>query len=61
MNPATGEVIAEIPRGTEEDVDERSPRRAKPSTRWFDTTPAERQSMMLKLADAIDANAEEIG
>jgi 1-pyrroline dehydrogenase len=28
---------------------------------WFDTTPGERQAMMLKLADAIDEHSEEIG
>jgi len=62
VNPATGEVIAEIPRGTEEDVN-----RAVAAARkafdevWFDTTPGERQAMMLKLVDAIDQNAEEIG
>src|SRR6266498_2674604 len=62
VNPATGETIAEIPRGTEEDVD-----RAVAAARkafdevWFDTTPGERQAMMLGLADAIDEHSEEIG
>jgi 1-pyrroline dehydrogenase len=62
VNPATGEVLAEIPRGTEEDVDRAVAAAGKAFEEvWFDTTPAERQAMMLKLADAIDANAEEIG
>jgi 1-pyrroline dehydrogenase len=62
VNPATGELIAEIPRGTEEDVD-----RAVAAARkafdevWFDTTPGERQAMLLKLTDAIDEHSEEIG
>src|SRR5919198_2664237 len=62
VNPATGETIAEIPGGTEEDVD-----RAVATARkafddvWFDTTPGERQSFLLRLADAIDEHAEEIG
>jgi 1-pyrroline dehydrogenase len=62
VNPATGETIAEIPKGTEEDVD-----RAVAAARkafdevWFDSTPGERQAMLLKLADAIDEHAEEIG
>jgi 1-pyrroline dehydrogenase len=62
VNPATGEVIAEIPRGSKEDVD-----RAVDAARkafdevWFDTTPGERATMMLKWADAIEAHAEEIG
>ena len=62
VNPATGETIAEIPRGTEQDVDTavRAARKAFDDT-WFDTTPGERSTMMLKWADAIDANADEIG
>src|SRR2546428_171667 len=62
VNPATGEVIAEIPRGSEEDVD-RAVKAAQKAFEdvWFDTTPGERQAMMLKLADAIDEHAEEIG
>jgi 1-pyrroline dehydrogenase len=62
VNPATGDTIAEIPRGTEEDVERAvlAARKAFDET-WLDTTPGERQAMMLKWADAIDANAEEIG
>jgi 1-pyrroline dehydrogenase len=62
VNPATGDVIAEVPNGTEEDVDRavRAARQAFDDV-WFDTTPGERAQMMLKLADAIEANAEEIG
>jgi 1-pyrroline dehydrogenase len=62
VNPATGETIAEIPRASERDVD-----RAVAAAQgtfdevWFDTTPGERQAMLLKLAEAIDGNAEEIG
>jgi 1-pyrroline dehydrogenase len=62
VNPATGEVVAEVPNGAEEDVDRavRAARQAFDDV-WFDTTPGERAQMMLKLADAIEANAEEIG
>jgi 1-pyrroline dehydrogenase len=62
VNPATGDAIAETPRGTEEDVDRavRAARTAFDET-WFDSTPAERSMMMLKWADAIDEHAEEIG
>jgi 1-pyrroline dehydrogenase len=62
VNPATGEVIAEIPKGTEADVDRavEAARKAFDEV-WFDTTPGERQAMLLKLADAIDEHAEEIG
>src|SRR5919201_2328595 len=62
VNPATGEVIAEIPRGSERDVD-RAVKAAQKAFDdvWFDTTPAERQAMLLKLTDAIYEHAEEIG
>src|SRR5512145_3012703 len=60
LNPATGETIAEVPRGTVADVDRavQAARAALPE--WLDTTPGERAEALLKLADAIDANAEEL-
>ncbi|MFN2589998.1 MAG: gamma-aminobutyraldehyde dehydrogenase [Actinomycetota bacterium] len=62
VNPATGEVIAEVPNGTAQDVDRAvtAARTAFEET-WLDTTPGERQAMLLKLADAIDEHAEELG
>jgi 1-pyrroline dehydrogenase len=62
VNPATGETIAETPRGSEEDVD-RAVRAAQKAFDevWFDTTPGERAGMLLKWADAIEQNAEAIG
>ncbi|HSL67470.1 MAG TPA: aldehyde dehydrogenase family protein, partial [Actinomycetota bacterium] len=62
VNPATGDAIAEIPRGTEEDVDRAVAAAAKAFDEvWFDSTPGERQALLLKLADVIDEHAEEIG
>jgi 1-pyrroline dehydrogenase len=60
LNPATGETIAEVPKGTVEDVDRAvgAARKAFEDT-WLDTTPGERSQMLLKLADAIESNAEE--
>src|SRR5438034_8941329 len=60
INPATGEVIAEVPKGTEADVDRavKAARTAYPE--WFETVPKERSEMLLKLADAILADAEEM-
>ncbi len=62
VNPATGEVIAETPNATAEDVD-RAVQAAKRTFEesWFDTTPGERQLMMLRWAQAIEDNAEELG
>src|SRR5919197_331663 len=62
VNPATGETIAETPAADEKDVDRAVQIAQKAFDEvWFDTTPSERQSMLLKLADAIDRHAEEIG
>jgi 1-pyrroline dehydrogenase len=60
INPATGETIAEVQQGTEADVD-RAVEAAKAALPdWLETTPGERSEMLLKLADAVDANAEEL-
>ena len=61
VDPSTGEVFATAPLSGAEDVDRglRGPRR-RPSRRWRDTTPAERQRALLKIADAIEARADEL-
>src|SRR3981189_2010222 len=58
INPATGEVIAEVPKGTEADVDRAAKAARKAYADWFETVPKERSEMLLKLADAILADAE---
>jgi 1-pyrroline dehydrogenase len=60
INPATGEVIAEVPKGTEEDVDRAVKAARKAYKDWFETVPKERSEMLLKLADAILADADEM-
>src|SRR5881227_2214170 len=60
INPATGEVIAEVPKGTEADVDRAVKAARRAYTEWFETVPKERSEMLLKLADAILADAEEM-
>ena len=60
LNPATGETIAEVPKGTQADV-ERAVAAAKQALpAWLETTPGERADMLLRLAEAIDAHAEEL-
>jgi 1-pyrroline dehydrogenase len=60
LNPATGEAIAEVPASTEEDSN-RAVEAAKAALpEWLDSTPRERAEMLLKLADVIDENAEEL-
>src|SRR6202048_3499662 len=60
INPATGEVIAEVPKGTQEDVDRVVTAARKAYVDWFETVPKERSEMLLKLADAILGDAEEL-
>src|SRR5712691_3498855 len=61
VNPATGKVIAEVPKGTEEDVNTavRAARDAYDDV-WFDTTPRERSERLLQLAEVITLDAEEL-
>src|ERR671931_2271345 len=60
LNPSTGETIAEVPRGTEADVDRAVDAAKKALPEWLETTPGERSEALLKLADAIDENADEL-
>ncbi|MGH3021434.1 MAG: gamma-aminobutyraldehyde dehydrogenase [Gaiellaceae bacterium] len=60
LNPATGETIAEVPASTAEDADRavQAAKRALPE--WLETTPGERAEMLLKLADVIEQNQDEL-
>src|SRR6266511_2519529 len=60
LNPATGETIAEVPvcTGADVDLDVEAAKQALPE--WLDSTPGERAELLLKLADILDANAEEL-
>src|SRR5918912_356069 len=60
LNPSTGETIAEVPRGTEEDVDRAVEAAKKALPEWLETTPHERAEVLLKLADVIDEHAKEL-
>jgi 1-pyrroline dehydrogenase len=61
VNPATGQVIAQVPKGTEADVDKAvaAARKAYDET-WFESTPRDRSERLLKLADSIEEHAEEL-
>ncbi len=60
LNPSTGEVIAEVPRGSAEDV-ERAVEAAKSAwSEWKSKTPKDRMELLLGMADVIDENAEEL-
>jgi 1-pyrroline dehydrogenase len=60
LNPATGEVIAEVPAATAEDVDRAVQAAKQALPEWLETTPGERAEALLKLAAAIDDHAEEL-
>jgi aminobutyraldehyde dehydrogenase len=60
INPATGEVIAEVPNGTEADVDRAVQAAKQAYPEWRETTPGERAEVLLKLADVIDENTDEL-
>ncbi len=60
INPATGEEIAQAPDSTAEDVDRAVKAARKAFETWGTTTPAERATALLKIADAIEDNADEI-
>ncbi len=61
VNPATGQVIARVPKSSPEDVDRAVKAAAKAFETWGQTTPQDRSLLLLKLADAIEARADEIG
>jgi aminobutyraldehyde dehydrogenase len=60
LNPATGEVIAEVPSGSQADVDRAVEAAKKALPEWLETTPQDRSEALLKLAAAIDDNTEEL-
>jgi betaine-aldehyde dehydrogenase/aminobutyraldehyde dehydrogenase len=60
LNPATGEVIADVPRSGAEDVERAVAAAQKALPDWLDKTPKERMELLLELADVIDENAEEL-
>jgi betaine-aldehyde dehydrogenase len=60
LNPATEEQIAEAPKSGEEDVDAAVQAAKKAFDSWSQTTPRERSEALLRIADAIDENAEEL-
>src|SRR5688572_12981114 len=60
VNPANGEVIAEAPLSTKEDVDRAVEAAGQAFEGWSTTVPGERAAALLKLADLIEERADEI-
>ncbi|MDP3749567.1 MAG: aldehyde dehydrogenase family protein [Phenylobacterium sp.] len=61
-DPATGEVIARVPCANAQDVDAAVKAAAEAFTNgaWTGLPPAERERILLRFADAVEANAEEL-
>jgi betaine-aldehyde dehydrogenase len=60
VNPATGESIAISPLSDEQDVDAAVKAASRAFKDWSETPPGERASALLKIADAIEEQAEEL-
>ncbi|MBO0908734.1 MULTISPECIES: gamma-aminobutyraldehyde dehydrogenase [Arthrobacter] len=60
INPVNGEVVASSPVSNQADVDSAMEAAAAAFKTWKRTTPSERQLMLLRLADALEANADEL-
>ena len=60
VNPATGQVYATAPLSGAADVEAAMAAAAAAFPGWRDTTPAERQKALLRIADAVEARAEEL-
>ena len=60
INPATGQPFAEMPISGEADIDAAAKVAAQAFTSWRRTTPSQRSMALLKIADAMEAHAEEL-
>ncbi|GAA1622604.1 gamma-aminobutyraldehyde dehydrogenase [Actinoplanes couchii] len=60
IDPSTGETYAQAPVSSTRDVDRAMRAAADGFEIWRDSTPAERQRALLRIADAVEARAEEI-
>ena len=60
INPTNGELISAIPQASEDQINRAVQTSKKAFTTWSRTTPGERSGLLLKLADKIESNAEEI-
>jgi 1-pyrroline dehydrogenase len=61
INPANDQVIGQVPASGAEDVDRAARAAATAFESWKKTTPQDRSLLLLKLADALEAKADEIG
>jgi aldehyde dehydrogenase (NAD+) len=60
VNPTNGEVVAHSPISNQQDVDAAMAAAKEAFKSWKHATPGQRQLMLLKLADAVEANSDEL-
>ncbi len=60
LNPATGEVIAQVPKGTEKDVERAVEAAKKALPEWLQKTPKDRMELLLALANVIEEHGDEL-
>jgi len=60
INPANDEPVARVPASDADDVDRAVQAAAKAFETWQKTTPQERMTALLKLADIVETNADEL-
>ena len=61
INPANDEVIANVPASASEDVDRAVDAAETAFATWKKTTPQDRSLLLLKVADALEAKADDLG
>ena len=59
INPSTGQAFATAPKSNAADIDKAMKAASDAFPGWRDSTPSERQRALLKIADAIEARADE--
>jgi 1-pyrroline dehydrogenase len=60
-SPATGQVVGEVAEGSAQDVDRAVASAKTAFETWSDSTPKDRMTALLKLAEIVEENAEELG
>jgi len=58
LNPKTGETVLQLPEASTSQIDAAVDAAEKAFTTWSETTPAQRSNYLLKIADAIERDAE---
>lgn len=60
VNPATEQVVAEVPATSLEETDAAIARAAAAAARWRDVAPGDRARLLRRFADAVDADGEHL-